>query len=193
VGSVGDYDDVVEIVVVGYGDEAVDLLLGVGGAGFGDDAAEGYAVGKKIVTADATFGIAGVFVGASAESDDERRDVFAVEFDGVIEAGVEDGGWAAGVLGCAEDGDGVGGLGFVVVGDVGDLTIDPDAPASRCEQDEREESAEDDASGAAPQVRLRDDHRLNRVPSVRVGGGGAKAKADSSVALWSDKQTLPND
>ena len=127
-GAVGDDDDVVEIVFAGDGGEAVDLLLGVDGAGLGDDAAEGDAVGEEVVAADAAFGVAGVLVAASAEGDDERGDLFAVEFDGVVEAGVEDGGGVAGVLGCSEDGDGVGGLGVVLAGDGGDLLIDPDAP-----------------------------------------------------------------
>jgi len=42
--------------------------------------------------------------------------VFAVEFDGVVEAGVKTGD-GAGVLGRAEDGDGIGGLGVVFGGD----------------------------------------------------------------------------
>ena len=121
VGAVGDDDDVVEIVFVGDGGEAVDLLLGVDGAGFGDDVAEGDAVGEEVVAAYAAFGVAGVFVAAAAEGDDERGDLFAVEFDGVVEAGVEDGRGVAGVLGCSEDGDGVGGLGVVLAGDGVDL------------------------------------------------------------------------
>ena len=67
---VGDDDDVVEIVFAGDGGEAVDLLFGVGGAGFGDDAAEGNPIGEKVVAADAAFRIAGVFVAAAAEGDD---------------------------------------------------------------------------------------------------------------------------
>ena len=141
--AVGDDDDVVEIVLVGDGGEAMDLLLGVDGAGFGDDAAEGDSVGEEVVAADAAFGVAGVFVAAAAEGDDERGDVLAVEFDGVIEAGVKDGGWVAGVLGCAEDGDGVGGLGVVLAGDGGYLLIDPDAPGGGDEKDQREQPAEE--------------------------------------------------
>ena len=124
-GAVGDDDDVVEVVLAGDGGEAVDLLLGVDGAGLGDDVAEGDAVGEEVVAADAAFGVAGVFVAAAAEGDDERGDLLAVEFDGVVEAGVEDGRGMAGVLGCAEDGDGVGGLGVVLAGDGGDLADRP--------------------------------------------------------------------
>ena len=127
-GAVGDDDDVVEIVFVGDGGEAVDLLLGVDGVGFGDDAAEGDPIGEEVVAADTALGVAGVFVAAAAEGDDERGNLLAIELDGVIEAGVENGGRVAEILGCTEDGDGVGGLGFVVVGDGGDLLIDPDAP-----------------------------------------------------------------
>ena len=63
----------------GDGGETVDLLLGVDGAGLGDDAAIGDAVGEEVVAADAAFGVAGVFVAAAAEGDDEGRDVLAVE------------------------------------------------------------------------------------------------------------------
>ena len=48
----------------------MDLLLGVSGAGFGDDAAEGNSIGEEVVAADAAFRIAGVFVAAAAEGDD---------------------------------------------------------------------------------------------------------------------------
>src|SRR5258705_646819 len=95
VGGVGDDDDVVEIVFAGDGGEAMDLLLGIDGAGFGDDAAEGNSIGEEVVAADASFGVAGVFVAAAAEGDDQRGDVLAVEVDGVIEAGVKHGRWAA--------------------------------------------------------------------------------------------------
>src|SRR5258708_5879937 len=104
-GCVGDDDDVVEIVLVGDSSEAMDLLLGIGGAGFSDDAAEGNSIGEEVVAADASLGVAGVLVTAAAKSDDQRGDVLAVEVDGVVEAGVKDGRWAAGVFGCTEDGD----------------------------------------------------------------------------------------
>ena len=95
----------------------MDLLLGVDGVGFGDDVAEGDAVGEEVVAADAALGVAGVFVAASAQGDDEGSDLLAIEVEGVVEAGVEDGRWMAGVLCRAEDGDGVGGLGIVLIGD----------------------------------------------------------------------------
>ncbi len=88
--------------------EAVDLLLGVDGVGLDDDVGEGDAVGEEIVAAYAALGVAGVAVAASAEGDDEGSDFLAVEFDDVVEAGVVDGGGVAAVLGCSEDGDGVG-------------------------------------------------------------------------------------
>ena len=143
VGCVGDDDDVMEIVFVGDGGEAVDLLLGVDGAGFGDDAAEGNSIGEEVVATYSSFGVAGVFVAASAEGDDQRSDLFAIEVDGVIETGVKDGGWVAGVLGCTEDGDGVGGLGVVLVGDGGDLLVDPDAPRGGDQEDDPEQPPED--------------------------------------------------
>ena len=105
--------------------EAVDLLLGVDGVGLGDDVGEGDAVGEEVVAAYAALGVAGVVVAASAEGDDEGRDLLAVEIDGVVEAGVVDGGGAAAVLGCSEDGDGVGGLGLIVVGYGVDLDARP--------------------------------------------------------------------
>ena len=168
-GAVGDDDDVVEIVFAGDGGEAVDLLLGVDGAGLGDDAAEGNAVGEEIVAADAAFGVAGVFVAAAAEGDDQRGDLLAVEVDGVVEAGVKDGRGMAGVLGCAEDGDGVGGLGVVLVGDGGYLLIDPDAPGGGDQEDQREQPAEEETAGgaSAAQIGGRGDHRGWKNQAVR--------------------------
>ena len=46
----------------------------------------------------------------------------------MVEAGVEDGRGAAGVLGCTEDGDGVGRLGLVFVGDLVYLEVNPAEP-----------------------------------------------------------------
>jgi len=57
-GAVRDDDDMVEIVFVSDGSEAMDLLLGIDGTGFGDDVAEGYAIGEKVVAADAALGVA---------------------------------------------------------------------------------------------------------------------------------------
>jgi len=153
-GRVGDDDDVMEIVFAGDGGKAVDLLLGVDGAGLGDDAAERNSICEEVVAADASFGVARVFIAAAAEGDDERGDVFAVEFDGVIEAGVKDGRGAAGVLGCAEDGDSVGGLGVVFAGDGGYLLIDPETPCGSDYEDDREEPAEEDTSCAASAVKI---------------------------------------
>ena len=90
-GRIGDDDDVMEIVLVGDGSQAVDLLLGVDGAGLGDDAAEGDSVREEIIAAYTALSVAGVLVGAAAEGDDERSDLFAVEVDGMIEAGVKNG------------------------------------------------------------------------------------------------------
>jgi len=157
--AVGDDDDVLQVVFAGDGGEAVDLLFGVDGAGLGDDVAEGDAIGEEVVAADAAFGVAGVFVGAAAEGDDERGDLLAVELDGVVETGVEDGRGMAGVLGRSEDGDGVGGLGFVVAGDGVDLTVEPDAPGGHPEEHEGEELTEEGApQGASAQVGGRSDH-----------------------------------
>lgn len=163
-GSVGDDDDVVEVVFAGDGGETVNLLLGVDGAGLGDDAAKGNSVGEKIVASDAAFGVARVFVAAAAEGDDQRRDLFAVEFDGVVEAGVEDRGWVTGVFGSAEDGDGIGGLGVVLAGDGRYLLIDPDAPYDGDDEDQPEEFTEDGSAGAASaQIGRRGDHRVGTV------------------------------
>jgi hypothetical protein len=71
-GCVGDDDDVMEIIFASDGGEAVDLLLGVDGAGLGDDAAEGDSICEEIVAANASFGVAGVLVAAAAEGDDQR-------------------------------------------------------------------------------------------------------------------------
>ena len=157
-GAVGDDDDVVEIVFAGDGGEAVDLLFGVDGAGFGDDAAEGNSVGEEIVATDAPFGVAGVFFAAATEGDDERGDLLVVEIDGVIEAGVQNGRRVAGVFGCTEDSDGIGGLGVVLVCDCGYLTIDPDRPCSGGEQEQQKQLTKEVAAG--------------RARSSQVGGGG---------------------
>jgi hypothetical protein len=165
VGGVGDDDDVVEIIFVRDGGKAVDLLLGVDGAGLSDDAVEGDSVGEEVVAADAAFGVAGVLVAAAAQGDDERSDVFAIELDGMVEAGVKDWRRVAGVLGCAEDGDGVGRLGVVFAGDRGDLLIDPDAPYGGNQKNQREETAEEETAvggTSASQIGRRGDHRLGR-------------------------------
>lgn len=161
VSCVGDDHDVMQMVFVRDGGEAVDLLLGVDGAGLGDDAAEGNSVGEKVVAADASLGVAGVFVAASAEGDDQRSDLFAIEVDGVIQTGVEDGGWMTGVFCCTEDGDGVGGLCVVLVGDSGDLLVDPDAPGGGYKEDDPEQTPKDESAGGASawQVGGRGDHR----------------------------------
>jgi hypothetical protein len=82
----------------------------------------------------------------------------------VVEAGVKDGGGVAGVFGCAKDGDGVGGLRVVLASDSGYLLIDPDAPCSGYEKDQREQPAEKETAGgaSASQVGGRDDHRRER-------------------------------
>ncbi len=53
----------------------------------------------------------------------------------------------AGVLGCSEDGYGVGGLGVVLAGDDGDLLVDPEAPGGSDDQDHDEKPAEDETAG----------------------------------------------
>ncbi len=158
--AVGDDDDVVKVVLAGDGGESVDLLFGIDGAGFGDDVAEGNAVGEEVVAADAAFGVAGVFVAAAAECDDKWGDLFAIELDGVVEAGVKDGGWMAGVLGCTEDGDGVGRLGVVLGRQGVDLVVNPDAPSGRDEKQQREHATKDESAGGdgRAQIGWRDDH-----------------------------------
>lgn len=145
-GAVADDDDELEIVFAGDGGEPVDLLLSISGAGFGDDVAEGNAVGEKIVATNAAFGVAGVFISASAESDDQRCDLLAVEFDGVIEAGVEHRRGVAGVLCCAEDGDGVGRLRLVFGGNLRNLLIDPGEPDQTHQKKDSEEPAKKSAA-----------------------------------------------
>jgi hypothetical protein len=176
-GAVGDDDDVVEIVLASDGGEAVDLLLGVDGAGLGDDVGEGDAIGEEVVAAYSAFGVAGVLVGAAAEGDDQRGDLFAVELDGVIETGVEDGGWMAEVLCRSEDGDGVGGLRVVLAGDGVDLHVDPDAPGGGDEEQKCEEATQEETAGgaSAAQIGLRRDHVCPE--SVR----GPKATPESST------------
>ena len=49
----------------------------------------------------------------------------------------------AAVLGRAEDGDGVGGLGLILSGDAGDLVDDVKRPYERDDEDQRDEAAEE--------------------------------------------------
>lgn len=58
VGSVRDDDDVMQIVFVRDGGKAMNLLLGVDGAGLGDDAAEGNSICEEVVAAYTAFGVA---------------------------------------------------------------------------------------------------------------------------------------
>ena len=171
VGAVGDDDDVAEVVFAGDGGEAVDLLFGVDGAGLGDDVAEGDAVCQEVVAPDAALGVAGVAIAAAAEGDDDGGDLFAVEVDGVIETGVEDGGGAAGVLGGAEDGDGVGGLGIVAGGDLIDLAIDPNAPGEGDDQEKQQQLSERaGARGRTATARCRTGGDHGREMSLRQEG-----------------------
>jgi len=149
VGAVGDDDDVLQIVFVGDGGEAVDLLLGVDGAGLGDDVAEGNSIGEQVVATDAAFCVAGVFIAAATEGDDERSDLLAVEFYGVVEAGVKDGGGMSGVLGCSKDGNRIGGLGLVVACDGVDLLVEPDGPSGDDDEHKGKQLTEEGAPDAA--------------------------------------------
>jgi hypothetical protein len=66
----------------------------------------------------------------------------------------------AGVFGCAEDCDGVGGLSVVHAGDGGDLAIDPSTPDSGNDQGNHEQAKDDPTAGGTPasQIGFRDDH-----------------------------------
>ena len=86
--------------------------------------------------------------------------------DGVVEAGVEDGGGVAGVLGGTEDGDGVGGLGVVLAGDGVDLVVDPAEPDYGGEQEEAEQTAQE-AGAAQPSG--------SRLGGSRLAGPGTAA------------------
>jgi len=143
VGAIGDDDEVVEVVVSGDVDEALDLLLGVGGGGLGDDLVEGDAVGEEIVATYAALGVAGVEIAAAAEGDDEGRHLEAIESNGVVETGVEDRRGMAGVLGRSEDRDGVCGAGLVDTSYGGDLEVDPGGPGTDDQEEQDEESAEE--------------------------------------------------
>jgi len=75
---------------------------------------------------------------------------------------VKDGRGVAGVLGCTEDGDGVGGLGVVLAGNGGYLLVDPDAPCRGDKQDQRKQAAEKDTAvggASASQIGGWGDHR----------------------------------
>lgn len=131
--AVGDDDDVVQVEVPRESGQAMDLLLGVGGGRLGDDVADGDSMSEKIVASDTSLGIAGVFVAAAAEGDDDGCDLQTVEIDGVIETEVEGGRGSTGVLGGTEDGDRIGRLRLIFGSDLGDLMYDVEGP-SHCDQ-----------------------------------------------------------
>ena len=147
VGGVADNDDVLEVVVAGDIGEAARLLAGGVGVGLSDDGGEGDAVGEEVIAADASLGEAGVLVRAAAEGDDDGGDLPVVEGEGVIEAGVVDGGGSASVLGRTEDGDGVGGLGLILGADLVDAVDDPGGPAGAKQEQEREQQQEESTDG----------------------------------------------
>ena len=68
----------------------------------------------------------------------------------------------AGVLGCTEDGDGVSGLGVVLIGDCGDLLIDPDTPGGSDQEDDPEQPAEEETAALASQIGGGSDHKLRQ-------------------------------
>lgn len=136
--AIGDDDQRVKVLSLGDASEQVYLLLGVDGAGLGDDVVEGDAIGEEIVATDASLGFAGVLVRSAAERDDDGSDASVVEGDGLVETGMKDRGRAASVLCCSEDGDSVGGLGVIDGGGVLDLAIEPGEPS--CGDEDAEES-----------------------------------------------------
>ncbi len=74
----------------------------------------------------------------------------------------------AGVLGGAEDGDGVGGLGLVFAGDLVDFIDDPAGPEERGEQGEAKQSAEEipGTGGAASGLRSDGSHCVGGSHSI---------------------------
>jgi len=161
VGPVGDDDDVAQVIFVRDSGEPVNLLFGIDGAGLSDDAAERNPICKKVVAADAPFGVAGVLVAAAAEGDNQRSDLLVVELNGVIEACMKHRRRMTGVFGCTEYSDCVGRLGVVLAGNCGYLLIDPDAPCGDDEQKQPEQPAEEETAGWAPasQIGGRSNHR----------------------------------
>ena len=138
----------VEVVLVSNLGQAVDLLVGIPGAGFGDDVVQRDALGKQIVAADSSFRVAGVRVRSPPKGDDNGGDLAAVELDGLVETGMKDGRRTAGVLRRAEDGNGVGGTSLVSAGNRGNLHVDPAEPAEASSKQQADEHGSKAAAGA---------------------------------------------
>ncbi len=148
--AVADDDDSVEVVRGRDLRELCHLLLRVEGVGLGDDVVERNAVCQQVVAADSALGAAGVLFRASAERDDCRRDAVVVQGNGLVEPRVQDRRGAAGVLGGAEDRDGVGAFSVIDVRGVLDLAVEPHKPADgNNENDEKKPSQQTRAEAAA--------------------------------------------
>lgn len=94
--------------------------LGGGGAfAFNVDFLDGDAAVGEVLAADFGFGV-DAFAAGAAGGEDERGELALVEIVGVVEAGFEDRGGLAVVLGGTEDDDDVGGAGFVALGLIAD-------------------------------------------------------------------------
>ncbi len=78
VGRVGDDDDLPQVALVRNLGQQGDLFAGVDGVRLGEDVGQRDSVGEQVVAADSSLGVAGVLVRASAEGDDERRDLALV-------------------------------------------------------------------------------------------------------------------
>lgn len=145
-GGIAHDHDRFQIVFVRDGSQTMDLLLGIDGAGFGDDVAERNAAGQQIISSDAALGVSGVLVAASAKGDDERRNLLAIELDGMVEASMKYRRGMSHVFRRAEYGDGVGRLGLVLIGNFGNLLIDPDKPAQSNKKEDPQKAAKKDAT-----------------------------------------------
>src|SRR6185312_14882168 len=131
VSAIADDDDMVQVHLLCNGGEPLHLLFGIDGIGFGDDLVVRHAVCEQIIAPYAALRLAGVFIGASAERDDDRRNLLLVEGNGFIKASVEYGGRPSHIFGGSEYGDGVRGAGVVAVCDCLDLAVDPAKPGDR--------------------------------------------------------------
>ena len=114
---------------------------------FGDDMRFRDAMGDEVIAAHAAFGvdIASLF---AAEGDEDGGESLTIEGQGVPEAITQDGRRASVVLGCAEDGDGVGASGLVVAGVVAYFQIDVSHPKDGCDKCGGERQAEESSSQA---------------------------------------------
>jgi len=118
--SVGDNDDMAQLVVARDRGKPVHLLLRIERMRLGNDVLQRNAVCEKVVPPHCSFRVAGVFIPSTAKRNHDGSNLLAVQVDGVVEPEVQRRRWMPCVLRSPEDRDGVGLLRLIVTGHLGD-------------------------------------------------------------------------